>query len=88
MTYKNYFLLESIVIEQLQLFLNSNYDCINLDYSDAVNYVESNFATQKSLYKESNHNYKDLISNYNEIEDHITKFRESLKEVGITCNFT
>lgn len=84
----NYFLLESIVIEQLQLFLNSNYNCINLDYSEAVNYVESNFADQKSSYKESNYNYKDLISNYNEIEDHITKFRKSLEETGITCNFT
>lgn len=82
----NYFLLETLVFEELQKFMNSQYKCINLDYTKAVNYVETEFPNHIDHYQDPQFNYKELILNYDEISEHIIQFHKLLQSKKIAIN--
>jgi hypothetical protein len=84
----NYFLLETIVLEELEQFINLNYKCINLDYTEAVNYVETEFPDRgQNMYQDTKYNYKELILNYDEVQEYTYKFYDLIKEISKPCNF-
>jgi len=84
----NYFLLENIVLEDLQTFLNNNYNCINLDFHKAIEYVDIEFTDKgQIMYQDPKYNYKNLILNYSEVEDYIHKTFSNLQSKRIECNF-
>lgn len=56
------------IMSSLKEYLNSNsikYD--NLDYNNIPNYISNEFPNTKTFHIETNYNYKEMISNYDDI---------------------
>lgn len=75
------YLLEILVIKQILKYLNNNnIPYTHLDYKDVPNYVDINFPNPEEYIQplplEIGLDYKEVISNFNEVEDLVAKYTD------------
>lgn len=71
-----HYLFDILISKKLKLFLNdNNIECNQLTYDDVPNYCIKNYAGIEGFeFKDGHRNYKNLISNYAEVEEYIDTF--------------
>lgn len=85
----NYLVFEHVLLLKIKKFIESNYACTFLTYDNVVNHINSNLNEHLDIdLIDPNFNYKEIITNYSEIEKHIHQvydiFYPKLDDVNFT----
>lgn len=76
----NFFVYEYCLYNKIVAYLQTKYNGLELDYDTCVDYVHNNLSNDiKSRYLETNLNYKNFISNYDEITNYIDNTQKQIE---------
>lgn len=70
--YLNFAIFEHLILEKLKVYVAQKFNYTNLDFDDVPKYVDTTFPNlSKSDYIDPKFNYKEIITNYDEVKHYI-----------------
>lgn len=86
----NYQVYQHVIHQHVKTFIENNYNNTTfLTYDNCVDYVKNNFKNEKqNFFINANFDYRQLITNYDEISDHILRTKEHFEKNVPLTNFT